>query len=102
MDFAALNTVAEPTTIDDAQIRFRQVPFAPAAWDNPDPCSGCPDGPWDPPAAEALLVYRWHGHRIEQPVCGGCIEPELACLVRSDAVTDLNVQVLFFAELKVV
>lgn len=102
MDLTAFDLVAEPTVIEDAYARFPKVPFVPVAWNNPDPCSGCPNGPWDPPDAEALLVYRWWGHWIEQPVCGGCLEEELLCLVRSDAATDITVQVLVFSELKAV
>lgn len=104
MDFAALNTVAEPSSIEDVQIRFPLVEFSPVAWNNSDPCSGCAEqgGPWEPPAAEAFLVYRWHGRWVKQPVAACCLEQELACVVRSDAVTELSVQVLVFAELKVV
>lgn len=104
MDLTGYNTVAEPTVIEDAQARFPGVLFAPMPWNNPDPCSGCceEEGPWDPPGAEAFLVYRWRGHWIEQPVAGCCLETELSCLVNNAAVSDLTVQVLVFAELKVV
>lgn len=104
MDLTGYDVVAEPTVIEDAQERFPGVLFAPVAWNNPDPCSGCveEEGPWDPPAAEAFLVYRWRGHWIEQPVAGCCLESELACLFGSEFVSDLQVQVLVFSELKAV
>lgn len=90
-----LPTLIDPLELDDVRERFPLVEFVPVPWTDQDSCSCCPEhDPYDPPPAEAMLVYRWYGRWVRQPVSACCLEWELAHLVGSGAASELRVDVL--------
>lgn len=93
--FADLSTLVDPIDLEDAQALFPFIVFTPVSRAEDDPCSGCPElSFFGPLPAEAVLVYRWWGSRVRQPVGSCCLEQELRDLTGSDAVTELRVEVL--------
>jgi hypothetical protein len=93
--FTNMVTLADPVELEDVKAAYPVIAFVPVPGTEDDECSGCPDQDiFGQASADAVLVYRWWGHWVRQPVGSCCISSELRDLVDNDAVTDLRVEVL--------